>query len=488
MRTSGILLHISSLPSNYGIGTFGKEAYKFVDYLNDAKQTYWQILPLGPTSYGDSPYQTFSAFAINPYFIDLDMLVKDKLLSKKDIIDSTNNPGYVDYAKVYYERYEVLRRAYKNFTKNTQEYIDFLTKERLWLSDYALFMSLKNHFDGKSWIEWPEDIRLRTPEAVEKYHILLQQEVEFQYFMQFKASEQWYKLKNYANQLGVKIIGDMPIYVAYDSADVWTKPHYFQLDENRKPILIAGVPGDSYAVDGQLWGNPLYYWDRLEQEHYVWWVERVKSNTEMFDMVRIDHFIGFENYFGIPSEDKTAANGKWFKGPGKKLFDAIKWQLGDRSIIAEDLGVLTDDVRELLRYTGFPGMKLLQFGFNASGKSEYLPHHYDKNVIAYTGTHDNMTTKQWFENLSKEDLAFTLKYTNYSKGTLTNLLIKETLKTVANTAIIPIQDYLELGVEARFNVPSTLGNNWTWRLLPDQLTSKLKKRILDLTTLYNREK
>lgn len=486
MRTSGILLHISSLPSNYGIGTFGKEAYKFVDFLNDTKQTYWQILPLGPTSYGDSPYQTFSAFALNPYFIDLDLLVEEGLLSKKDILDSTQNPAYVDYAKVYNERFVTLRKAYAKFNKSNHDYINFLTNNSYWLPDYSLFMAVKAKFNGVSWIEWPEDIRLRRPESVEAHHIELQNEVEFQYFMQYTAFKQWYNLKNYANSKGVKFIGDMPIYVAYDSSDVWTKPQYFQLDENRKPILVAGVPPDNFSVDGQLWGNPLYNWPVLENEYFSWWIDRVRSNTDMFDMVRIDHFIGFVNYFGIPATDTTARNGQWYKGPSHKLFDAIKWQLGERAIIAEDLGVLTDEVRDLLRHTGFPGMKLLQFGFDASGESDYLPHHYHKNVIAYTGTHDNMTTKEWFDTLDKADLKFAKDYLDFSEGAEVDALIRATLASVADTAIIPMQDYLALGKEARFNIPSTLGGNWTWRLIPNQINKETKDKVKFLTKTFGR--
>ncbi|VEU82343.1 4-alpha-glucanotransferase [Acholeplasma hippikon] len=347
-------------------------------------------------------------------------------------------------------------------------------------------MAVKGKHNGISWIEWPEDIRFRKPESVEAHHIELQQEVEFQYFMQFKAFQQWYNLKNYANSNGVKFIGDMPIYVAYDSSDVWTKPQYFQLDENRKPILVAGVPPDNFSADGQLWGNPLYNWPVLENEYFSWWIDRVRSNTSMFDMVRIDHFIGFVNFFGIPFGDTTARNGQWYKGPAHKLFDAIKWQLGDRAIIAEDLGVLTDEVRNLLSYTGFPGMKLLQFGFDASGESDYLPHHYKKNSIAYTGTHDNMTTKEWFDTLNKNDEKFALAYLNYQSGSKVEHLIRATLATVSDTAIIPVQDYLELGPEGRFNIPSTLGGNWTWRLTSKQITKEVKDKVKVFTKLYGR--
>lgn len=488
MRTSGILLHVSALPSPYGIGTFGKEAYKFVDKLKKANQTYWQILPLGPTSYGDSPYQTFSAFALNPYFIDLDMLISDGLLSKKDIIDSETENFRVDFEKLYHERFVVLRKAFQNFDQTHPDYLNFIQNEKYWLEDYALFMSIKSEQNGRSWIEWPEELRLRNENVINNFKEILNTEIEFQYFIQYKAYEQWNKLKKYANHHGIKIIGDMPIYVALDSSDVWTKPHIFQLDERRIPTHVAGVPPDNYSVDGQLWGNPLYRWDVLEENHFDWWIDRVKSNVKLFDMIRIDHFIGFVNYFSIPYTDTTARNGEWKKGPGRKLFDEIKRQLGDLPIIAEDLGAVTDEVRELLRYTNFPGMKLLQFAFDSREESDYIPHLYSKNIVAYTGTHDNPTTKEWFKTLNKSDYKYCLNYINHQKGSKVDSLIKETLKSIADTAIIPMQDYLNLGAEGRFNLPSTLGNhNWTWRMKKDQFNTKILNKIKSFTHLYGRD-
>ncbi|CDR30800.1 4-alpha-glucanotransferase [Acholeplasma oculi] len=487
MRKAGILLHISSLPSKYGIGTFGKEAYKFVDFLQSTHQSYWQILPLGPTSYGDSPYQTFSAFAMNPYFIDLDILVQEKLLKKSEILDSTSSETHVDFERLYHERFIVLRSAYNRFDKTDSNYIEFLRNESYWLPDYALFMALKASHDGKSWMYWSEAYRLREKEAIEKAYVTHQNEIEFHYFLQFKAYQQWYRLKTYANQKGIEFIGDMPIYVSYDSSDVWTKPQYFQLDENKMPTLVAGVPPDNFSQDGQLWGNPLYRWDVLEKDYYSWWIDRVRSNTYMFDLLRIDHFIGFVNYFGIPFGDKTARNGVWYKGPGQKLFDAIKWQLGDKRIIAEDLGAITDEVRALLQYTGFPGMKLLQFAFDSREESDYIPHLYTKNVIAYTGTHDNETTEQWFKKLPPRDLKYCLDYINHQKGSKTDSLIKATLASIANDAIIPMQDYLNLGSEARFNIPSTLGGNWVWRLKPTEIDRMTKMKIKRFTHLYGRD-
>ncbi|HEY8406291.1 MAG TPA: 4-alpha-glucanotransferase [Acholeplasma sp.] len=488
MRKAGILMHVTSLPSKYGIGTFGKEAYRFIDFLVDTNQTYWQILPLGPTSYGDSPYQTFSAFAINPYFIDLDMLVEEGLLHHDEIIDSTVVANKVDYERVYFDRFKVLRKAYERFNKNQYEYDLFINQNHHWVLDYALFMAIKQTQNGVSWIEWPNELRLRDYHTIENLKVTLKDDIDFQLFMQFKAYQQWFKVKKYANDRGIEIIGDMPIYVAFDSSDVWTKPEFFQLDENRRPILVAGVPPDNFSADGQLWGNPLYRWDVLENHRFGWFVERVRSNTSMFDILRIDHFIGFVNYYGIPFGDVNAKRGNWYKGPGQKLFDAIKEQLGDRRIIAEDLGAITDEVRTLIKYTGFPGMKLLQFAFDSREESDYIPHLYERNVIAYTGTHDNETTKQWFENLKESDLKYCLEYINHTGGSMVDSLVKATLQSVADTAIIPIQDYLELGAEGRFNVPSTLGNNWVWRLGSFDLTPLVKEKIKRFTHIYGRNR
>jgi 4-alpha-glucanotransferase len=489
MRTSGILCHISSLPSPYGIGTYGKKAYEFVDFLVNAKQTYWQILPLGPTSYGDSPYQTFSAFANNPYFIDLDMLINDGLLSSDEISDIVKNPKYVDYESLYDRRYVTLRCAYSRFNKDSESFLSFLNKESYWLNDYALFMAIKSDHEGKSWLYWDQDLRLRKPHALEKAAQLLKEEIDFQKFLQYKAYQQWDLLKAYANNKGIKIVGDMPIYVSYDSSDVWANPSMFQLDANNVPTHVAGVPPDNYATDGQLWGNPLYHWDHLEETNYQWWIDRVKASIQMFDMIRIDHFIGFVNFYSIPYKDINARKGVWIKGPGKKVFDAIKQTLGDVPIIAEDLGVVTPEVRKVLEDVGYPGMKLLQFGFDASEDSEYLPHHYHENIVAYTGTHDNMTSASWFESLSKENLEFALSYMNCCETQdHVECLIKETLKCHANTAIIPIQDYLHLKDDGRMNIPSTLGNNWQWRLVEDQLNKSLGKHIAKLTKLYRRDR
>lgn len=489
MRETGILLHISSLPSKYGIGTFGHEAYRFVDFLEKTNQTYWQLLPLGPTSYGDSPYQTFSVFATNPYFIDLDILVGEGLLKDFEIINSEKTHNKVDYHTLYNERFIVLRKAFDRFNESEEYYQVFLKEQESWIYDYSFFMALKNHFDGVSWMEWPIDIRLRKPETLKQLETDLRDEINFHMFVQYKAYQQYFNLKNYANSKGIKIIGDIPIYVAYDSSDVWVNSHLFQLDEEKIPVYVAGVPPDNFTLDGQLWGNPLYNWSKHEEEDFKWWVNRIKFQVKFFDMLRIDHFIGFENYYSIPFTDDTARNGKWQKGPGIKLFNQIKKDLGDLNIIAEDLGVLTDEVRKLLKDTGFPGMKLLQFGFDASGNSEYIPYLYDENTIAYTGTHDNETTRQWIDNLNERDRNFCLDYINCTKpGDEVFSMIKATLATKSKIAIIPMQDYLDLGEEARFNIPSTLGNNWIWRLDKNYLTEELINIVSRLVQLYGRKR
>ncbi len=487
MRDTGILLHISSLPSNYGIGTYGKAAYRFIDFLVKSGQTYWQILPLGPTSFGDSPYQTFSAFANNPYFIDLDILVKEGLLETKDIIASYITSSYVEYKELYEERYLVLRKAFNRFDSIQKKYQTFIVKNNRWLEDYALFMAIKENYKGRSWLFWEEDIRLRKPETMKRYRELLQKEIEFHQFLQFKAHEQWYKLKKYANKSGIKIFGDMPIYVACDSSDVWAHPEFFDLDKDKMPNHVAGVPPDNFSDDGQLWGNPLYKWDELERNNYQWWVDRIDWSTELFDLIRIDHFIGFQNYYSIKYGEKTAIEGQWKKGPGMKLFNAVKQKLGNVNIVAEDLGVVTEEVRELLRQTGFPGMKLLQFAFDSREENNYIPHLYCENVIAYTGTHDNETTKTWFDRLLPEDLKYCLDYINHCGAkNRVDSLIKTTLGCIAKTTIIPLQDYLNIGEEARMNIPSTTGNNWRWRVTKQELNIKLRNKIKAMAILYGR--
>lgn len=486
MRKSGILLHITSLPNPYGIGTFGKSAYQFVDFLKKAKQSYWQILPLGPTSYGDSPYQTFSAYAINPYFIDLDSLIEEKLLTKKDIVMHKTNPKDINYGALYHDRFEILRKAFKRFSPS-KAYTRFLNKHQHWLEDYALFMALKSHYNGQPFNTWDHDIKVRNTNALNHYKETLKEEIRFHQFIQFKAFQQWMNLKNYANLKGIEIIGDIPIYVAYDSSDVWTHPEYFELNEAREMTHVAGVPPDGFSADGQLWGNPLYNWEYLDQHGYTFWLDRMRSQLTMYDMLRIDHFIGFEHYYAIPFGKPNAREGSWHDGPSKKLFEVIKKELGTLNIIAEDLGRITPRVIELLAYTGFPGMKLTQFAFGDEGNNATLPHGFSENTIAYTGTHDNETTKSWFKHINLKEKKHILEYLNMSKhGNICEALIRETLKSRSKIAIIPIQDYLELGDEGRMNEPSTIGKNWRYRVQYKDLTMDLQKRIAKLTKLYGR--
>ena len=487
MRKAGILLHISSLPGPYGIGSFGKAAYDFVDFLIRTKQSFWQILPIGPTSYGDSPYQTFSAFANNPYFIDLDFLVKEGLLKKQEIKATHLDPRYVDYKALYEERFDVLRHAFKRFDQKDPAYLAFCDDNHQWLEDYALFMAIKGEHDGAPWQEWQKALRMRESHALKQASEKLAADIAFYHFLQFKAYTQWLTLKAYANKHHIEIIGDMPIYVSYDSSDVWANPTLFDLDEKRRPRHVAGVPPDSFSKDGQLWGNPLYDWKTMAKDNYAWWVDRVRASMTLYDWIRIDHFIGFQHYFSIRHGAKTAKDGTWEKGPGIQLFDAIKQTLGHVNIIAEDLGVITPEVRKLLKETGFPGMKLLQFAFDSREESDYLPHHYDKHTIVYTGTHDNHTTKSWFEHLPKKDLKYCFDYINHTGDSdPVDSLIKATLLSVSETAIIPLQDYLHLGDEARMNIPSTLGNNWRWRALQTDFNASTSRAITHVTSLYGR--
>ncbi len=493
MRASGVLLPVSSLSSKYGIGCFSKEAYRFIDYLKKYGQSYWQILPLGQTSYGDSPYQSFSTFAGNPYFISLEKLVQKGLLKKKecDACDFGKEPAYVDYGRMYKARYKLLKEAFSHFDQSEREFVTF-QKEQQWLSDYALFMALKDHFKGKSWVEWPEDIRIRKPQAMEEYQEKLSKEMAFYMYVQYEFFSQWKELKAYANEQGIQIIGDIPIYVALDSSDAWASPELFQFDKDRKPTAVAGCPPDGFSATGQLWGNPLYDWDYHEKTNYAWWVKRVAACYEMYDVIRIDHFRGFDEYYAIPAGDKTAENGKWKKGPGIGLFDALKKELGDLNIIVEDLGYITDTVREMVRACGFPNMKVLEFAFDArdsSGPSDYLPYNYDKNCVVYTGTHDNETLRGWLESVPSAAYGQIERYLGRKikdKDEMTREIIRMAQASAANLCIIPIQDYLVLDNTARMNQPSTIGANWKWRLLPDQLDSETGLWMKQLTKTYGR--
>lgn len=497
MRTSGVLLPIASLPSKYGIGGFSKEAFEFVDQLKAGGQSSWQILPLGPTGYGDSPYQSFSTYAGNPYYIDLETLVEEEYLTREECeaCDFGSNPGYVDYEKIYNARFAILKKAFVRFRKSmdskeiSKAYETFKRENAFWLDDYSLYMAIKNELAGISWSEWPKALKTREPEAIQKKKEDLKEEIEFFQFQQFEFAKQWKKLKTYANEKNIKIIGDIPIYVAFDSADTWAKPELFQFDEEGKPVAVAGCPPDAFSATGQLWGNPVYGWDYHKKTKYEWWLERLGYCFKLYDVVRVDHFRGFDEYYAIPFGDKTAENGKWEPGPGIELFELVKQKLGDVSIIAEDLGYLTESVLQLVRDTGYPGMKVLQFAFEGNPGNAYLPHNYHNNCVVYTGTHDNTTILDWIKDMSESDLAFTQKYMNNKNTPKEELpwdFIRLALASTADTAIVPVQEYLCLDGSARINHPSTLGDNWKWRLLPGQITKALLDKMRELTALYGR--
>ena len=494
MRASGILMGISSIPSKYGIGCFSKEAYDFVDQLEKAGQQYWQILPLGPTGYGDSPYQSVSTFAGNPYFIDLEELIKKELLTKEECeaCDWGGSESYVDYEKIYLSRYKLLRKAYeKADLKTDPDYAEFLKEEKDWLQDYCLFMAIKNDQKGICWIDWPEELKDRHSKAVKEAEKELAEEIEFYRFQQYCFTTQWRKLKAYANKKDISIIGDVPIYVALDSSDAWANPEMLQFDEDYDPKAVAGCPPDAFSATGQLWGNPLYDWKALKKDGYGWWVQRMTHCLELYDVVRIDHFRGFDAYYSIPAKDKTAEFGHWEKGPGYGLFKAMKKRFGKLPIIAEDLGFLTPSVLALVKKTGFPGMKVLEFAFDDEGASSYLPHRYPKNCVVYTGTHDNMTLQGWYHSLSPASKAFALRYLGNAytpEGEIHWDYIRLALASVAKLAVIPVQDYLGLGNWARTNEPSTLGKNWRWRMKKDDMTPELVAKCREMAETYGRAK
>ncbi len=490
MRQSGILMAISSIPSKYGIGAFSREAYEFVDFLEKAGQRIWQILPLGPTGFGDSPYQSFSTFAGNPYFIDLETLVQEGYLTERDcaVCDFGDDEGYVDYEKIYKSRFLILHKAYRNSNiAKLPAFQEFRRENRYWLEDYALYMAVKNVFDGKSWSQWDEKIRMREPEEVARYRESYEDEILFYEFLQFEFTKQWRALKHYANQKKIKIVGDIPIYVALDSADTWANPELFQLDDSCAPVAVAGCPPDAFSKTGQLWGNPLYRWDYHRQTGYKWWIQRIAYCYQLYDVVRIDHFRGFDEYYAIPYGHKTAELGHWEKGPGYEIFRALKEKLGRIQVIAEDLGFLTPSVLKLVKRTGYPGMKVLQFAFDSREDSDYLPHNYTQNCVVYTGTHDNDTTVNWYNTLKRQDKNFAKRYLNIKeKKGIHWVFIRAALASVAGTAGIPMQDYLGLGGEARMNVPSTLGTNWKWRMEKGACTDTLAGEIRQMVQLYGR--
>jgi 4-alpha-glucanotransferase len=490
-RGAGILLPISSLPSPNGIGTLGQEAYNFVDLLAKAKQKYWQVLPIGPTSFGDSPYQSFSAFAGNPYFIDLDILVQENLLIKEDILLKKwgKQDEYVDYEILFHERYELLKEAFsKSNHMNSNEYNNFCQENNFWLKDYSFYMALKFEFQNKEWLLWEEDIRLRKKEACISYERKLKKEIDFWNFCQFKFNEQWKKLKAYTNNKGIKIIGDIPLYVALDSSDVWVHSELFELDEVKNPINVAGVPPDTFSVTGQRWGNPLYNWDVIEMNDFSWWRERMSLNARLYDIIRIDHFIGIVRYYSIPAESPTAMVGKWRKGPGKKLANVISQSIGTAQIIAEDLGVFNPSVKRLIQETGWPGMKILQFAFDGRSENEYLPHNYKgDNMIVYGGTHDNDTTVGFFANKNAKELSYVYDYLGVKKKKdIPDAFVRIGYASVANVVIFQLQDILGLDSVARMNIPATVGMNWRWRMLKGQLMDKDILKLRKLVEVYGR--
>ena len=489
MRKSGILMHITSLPNPYGIGSMGKCAYDFVDFLCNAGQSYWQILPLSPTGYGDSPYQSFSAFAGNPYLIDLDLLIGEGLLTQEEV-DAVRwgaEDGRVDYGCLYDHRSSVLHLAYERFVPDAA-FREFIAENGDWLSDYALFMSLKAAFRGKDWRSWSLSYMMRIPAVVESYRSEAADSMEFHYFLQYQFFRQWKALRAYANRKGIRIIGDVPIYVPLDSADVWSNPNLFQLDGSRRPQMVAGCPPDSFSADGQLWGNPLYDWQKMKETGYDWWIRRLKAAARMYDVVRLDHFRGFESYWAIPAGDQTAAGGSWQPGPGSDFIGAIQKALPDLDFIAEDLGYVTPEVRQLQEESGYPGMKVMQFAFDSRETADYLPHSYPVNSVCYSGTHDNLTLAQWFQEASDVDVSLAKDYLglNREEGLVWGM-IRGCMSSVSRLCVIQMQDYLELDGSARMNFPGTLSaSNWTWRAKPGFLTEALTERIRTVTQRYGR--
>lgn len=490
-RSCGVLMHITSLPSPYGIGTLGKDAERFADWLVSAGQSYWQVLPIGPTGYGDSPYQPFSSFAGNPMMIDLDELCDHGLISKADCeqADYGADPSYVDYGKINATRDTLLRKAFANFVDDVG-YTSFVLEEAEWLDDYALFMALKREFGGVSWTEWKDEIRQRRPEVLEKYKEELKDEIRYVKWCQYIFFRQWNRFHGVCKNKGISLIGDIPIYVSPDCADVWANPQLFELDERLNPKRVAGVPPDYFSKTGQLWGNPLYNWNEMKKSGYDWWVKRVKKSMQLYDVLRIDHFRAFDTYYAIKSGEPTAEHGNWEQGPGMDLFNTIKAQLGEVNIIAEDLGDIFDSVRKLLRDSGFPGMKVLQFGFNPENSdSEFLPHNYPRNSVCYTGTHDNATIVGWLKEADKQSAAMAKRYVN--KGLFDRFnycAIRSAYASPSFLTIVPMQDVLGLGVKGRMNVPSTLGGNWSWRLQKRQLKAKDAQKLKELAETYMRDR
>ena len=495
-RYAGVLLSVTSLPSKYGIGCFDKTAYDFVDFLEKSGQRYWQILPLGASSHSsyDSPYQAYSAFAGNPYLISLDDLIEEGVLTQEEVdaVDFGSDPAHVNYELMSKNRLPLLHKAYErsNISQNV-EYLIFCQENHWWLDDFALFMAVKEFFGGANWNTWPEDIRMHWGPAVDYYNTKLYFDVEFHKYLQFKFAQQWFKLKKYANDRHIEIVGDIPIYVSPDGSDIWAQPDMFQLDETNHPTQIAGCPPDNFSADGQVWGNPLYRWDRHAETGYHWWITRMWYAFKLYDVVRIDHFRGFDEYFCIPVDGK-AKDGHWEKGPGMDLFNAIRNSLGEKAVIAEDLGLMTPGVRKLVKDSTFPNMKVLQFAFDATdtgGANEYLPHNYNPNCVVYTGTHDNETVVGWFAGLDKKNRDHIRTYLGDETTPIKKIykkFINACMMCCAKDCIVPMQDWMGLDNSARMNVPGTVNINWSWRLLPGQVTEALGEEMLVVTKRYGR--
>ena len=490
MRCSGILMHITSLPGPYGVGTMGKQAFSFIDFLCSAGQSCWQILPLNPTGFGDSPYQSCSAFAGNHYLIDLELLCEEGLLDREELdrIVWCSREDKVDFGRLYHNRLTVLRKAFLRHGE-TEEFARFRAANDHWLPDFVAYMGLKDKYGGKPWYQWPEHLRRYSPWVLEEaWEHLGSEGIQFYCFVQYLFFKQWNRLRDYAHGKGIRIIGDVPIYVPLDSVEVWKEPTLFQLDENLNPKAVAGCPPDGFTADGQLWGNPLYDWDAMGADEYRWWIRRLEAAGKLYDVVRIDHFRGLESYWSVPYGDTTARNGKWVKGPGMNFIRAVQKALPDLQMIAEDLGYLTAEVRQLRDESGYPGMKVLEFAFDANEPADYLPHTYTKNSVVYTGTHDNMTMRQWFDTADSESVDFAAAYMNLSdrEGFVWGA-IRTAFATVCDTCIIPMQDLLGLGGEARMNFPGTLSDsNWTWRIKDDIMQKLPSEKLLALTKLYSR--
>ena len=491
-RASGILLHPTSLPGRYGIGTLGREAFHFIDFLVKSKQQLWQILPLGPTGYADSPYQCFSSDAGNPLLINLDLLVEENYLEESDLNGHDfHQSEKVDYGKLIDWKIPLLKKAAARFFKEASSqqrtaYHAFLKSNASWLPDYAMFMSLKEHFNQEPWYKWEQSVKIKNDFHLTHYFGQLNEQIEYQKFVQYQFFRQWSSVKDYANQRNIRIIGDIPLYVSLDSVDAWAHTDIFMFDNEKNPTAVGGVPPDYFSATGQLWGNPLYDWEVLKKQDYRWWIDRIKSNLVLYDIIRIDHFRGFAAYWSVPYGETTAINGKWVTGPGKDLFKAIRRELGNIPVIAEDLGVITEDVEDLRDSFDLPGMKILQFAFDSAEPNDYLPHNFTRNSVVYTGTHDNDTIVGWLNNAKEEDKQYLKEYLNSNGGNICWDLIRASLASASYMSITPMQDLLCLGNEARMNLPGTTINNWMWRAKEEDFSSNLAEKLAHLTKLYGR--